>query len=123
MFEKITIIILFTNPLNSLFLRNKTKLTFVNGPMVYNVLKAFFIAPQFRKSINLPHESLEIKLRFWTFAHAHSSISIEELEIISELNTSNFHKMLRWLPIAVVEITNWGARMPQYVRLGGGDYS
>ena len=82
-----------TNQLNSLFLRNKTKLTFVNGPKVYNILKAFFIAPQFRKSINMPHESLEEKLRFWTFAHAHSSISNEgALEKISELNTSNFHK-------------------------------
>ena len=32
----------------------------------------------------MPHEALEIKLRFWTFAHAHSSISNEALEIISE---------------------------------------
>jgi len=27
-----------------------------------------------------------------------------------------------WLPVEVVEITNWGARMPQKKRLGGGDY-
>ena len=31
--------------LNRLFLRNKTILTSFNGPMVYNIVKAFFIAP------------------------------------------------------------------------------
>ena len=36
----------------------------------------------------MPHEALEIKLCFWTLAHAGSSISNEALEIISELNTS-----------------------------------
>ena len=33
--------------LNRLFLRNKTILTYVIGPIVYNILKAFFIDPQF----------------------------------------------------------------------------
>ena len=31
--------------LNRLILRNKTILTFVNGPMVDKIVKAFFIAP------------------------------------------------------------------------------
>ena len=31
--------------LNRLFLRNKTILTSFSGPMVYNIVKAFFIAP------------------------------------------------------------------------------
>ena len=34
---------------NRLFLKNKTILPSFNGPMVYNSVKAFFIAPQFRK--------------------------------------------------------------------------
>ena len=52
-------------PLNRLFLRNyKTILTSVNGPMMYNILKALFIATQFRKYVNMQHEALEIKLRF-----------------------------------------------------------
>ena len=33
--------------LNHLFLTKKTILTSVNSPMVYNIFKAFFIAPQF----------------------------------------------------------------------------
>ena len=33
----------------------------------------------------MPHEALEIKLRFCTFAHARSSNINEALEIISEL--------------------------------------
>ena len=55
--------------------------------MEYNVLKAFSFE---NKSINLPHEALEIKLRFWTIARARSTISNEALEIISELNITSF---------------------------------
>ena len=51
--------------------------------MVYNIPKAFCFE---NKSINMPYEGLEIKLRFWIFAHARSSISNEALEIISELH-------------------------------------
>ena len=39
------LVISTTSKLNCLFLRNKTILTSFNGPMVYNIVKAFFIAP------------------------------------------------------------------------------
>ena len=44
---------------NLLFLRNKTILTTLLGPIEYNILKAFLLLLSFEnKSINLPHEAL-----------------------------------------------------------------
>ena len=56
--------------------------------MVYAILlKLYSLLLSFEnKSINIPHEALEINLI--TFAHVRSSISNEALEIISKPNTS-----------------------------------
>ena len=62
--------------LNRLFLRNKTILTSVYGPMVHNIVKPFFIATiSFEnKSINMPHEALEIKLHFLISSFAAATV-------------------------------------------------
>ena len=70
-----------------IFLEKKTILTSVNG-LWCTIFLQISLLPLSFENISMPHEELEIELRFLTFVYGCSSIINEALEIIIELNTS-----------------------------------